>query len=300
MDEAERISLRILDVDTRIIREEVAMENEKMDVPAVVLRRLSSDMKKRAEELHDIEGQLYEWARQDKYVRICGESFRPVSLAPESPLVSYGKSSIKTLKNVRSRFSQDTNAEVKEVEGNKEERRLQAYIIRTAMKSQRNLIKVLGLQDHFDELRFCLDEISLGDSKNHVYLSADKKDGIVRCDLLAVGKRKGEADWRPALIELKYARELTRLDCQLQNFTALFKGNAEMTEALEKLIRAIVPEVDRYSPDFVKAIVWPASNGAKNLKSLPDGVLEVVYKRDLGQNVSLDKWSLKPCRGFDG
>ena len=288
----------MLDIDTRIIENGGYMGNEKMGVPAVVLRRLSSDMKKRAEELHDIEDQLYEWAREDKYVRICGESFRPVSLAPESPLVGYGKSSLKTLKSVRSRFSQDAKVDVKEVEGNKEERRLQTYIIRMAMRSQRDLIQVLGLQDHFDELRFCLDEISLGDSKNHVYLSADKNDGIVRCDLLAVGKRKGEADWHPALIELKYARELTRLDCQLQNFTDLFKANAEMTEALEKLIRTIVPDVDRYSPDFVKAIVWPAANGAKNLKPLPDGVLEVVYERELGQDVSLDKWSLKPCRGF--
>ena len=157
------------------------------------------------------------YADDNKYVRICGESYRAVSLDDEYPLVGFSSGGVSTLGTIEKHFSINL-LDGKLIEGKKEERRLQSYIIRKALQSSRELVDILDLKDDFDELRFCLDEVSLGDRNKKVPLKRgdQSEEGIVRCDILAVGKETGEDEWTIVLIELKYKREMKRLKEQLK------------------------------------------------------------------------------------
>ena len=263
----------------------ITMANRK-EYSNVVLKRLKEDMKERAKIIAGMEKEVRLWAEQGKYVRICGESFRPISVEPRFPLVGYGRNSVKKIDRVNARFDL-YKEKLKEVDGVKAERRLQSYIIREAMKNGRDLTRVLNISNTFDELLFCLDEISLGDRNNKVQLEFDNETGIVRCDILAVGK-----------LELKYDRSMKRLNAQLKNFTSLF-DTEEMCDALEDLIKTLIPKkIDKYDGTFIKGIVWPAPNNPEKITPLYSGLddlIELVYNKPSTKEEAVrnDNWHIR-------
>ena len=274
----------------------ITMANRK-EYSNVVLKRLKEDMKERAKIIAGMEKEVRLWAEQGKYVRICGASFRPISAEPRFPLVGYGRNSVKKIDRVNARFDL-YKEKLKEVDGVKAERRLQSYIIREAMKNGRDLTRVLNISNTFDELLFCLDEISLGDRNNKVQLEFDNETGIVRCDILAVGKLKNSSDWRPVLLELKYDRSMKRLNAQLKNFTSLF-DTEEMRDALEDLIKTLIPKkIDKYDGTFIKGIVWPAPNNPEKITPLYSGLddlIELVYNKPSTKEEAVrnDNWHIR-------
>ena len=155
------------------------------------------------------------------------------------------------------------------------------------MKNGRDLTRVLNISNTFDELLFCLDEISLGDRNNKVQLEFDNETGIVRCDILAVGK-----------LELKYDRSMKRLNAQLKNFTSLF-DTEEMCDALEDLIKTLIPKkIDKYDGTFIKGIVWPAPNNPEKITPLYSGLddlIELVYNKPSTKEEAVrnDNWHIR-------
>lgn len=197
-----------------------------------------------AGELKDNKELISQYANKDCYVRICGESFRAVSLRNDYPLCGCADNGTKRLETIERDFDefekvlkdQKRSISVKrkdkwpwseEKRKKKTERSLQCWIIREALKNDRNLLVPLGISKHFHELRFALDEVSLGD-KNHKVCDIpdinlknenEKKPNAVRCDLLAVGKKNGKVF--PIIIELKSNRAKKDLIAQVDNFAKL-------------------------------------------------------------------------------
>lgn len=267
------------------------MKNKKeMDVVELIAWRFEQ-MTGRAAKLSTEDVKAY--ADDNKYVRICGESYRAVSLDDDYPLVGYAPSGVSKLETIKNHFGLKIPKE-KLIESKKEERRLQSYIIRKALQSNRDLIDILDLKSDFDELRFCLDEISLGDNNKKVPLTASDKpeEGIVRCDILAVGKRAGSDKWTPVLIELKYSREMKRLEDQLKNFISVIDNNKNLQAKLEELITTIVPEAKSYNSIITKVIVWPAPKSQGNGRALDESILEVVYDSNGKNERDVSTWKI--------
>lgn len=195
-------------------------------------------------------------AKDDRYIRIKGESLRAVSLNDLSPLCGFGKSgNARAVATVIRHFEDEGRIPVKLAEadhGRKKERRLQSYIIKQALLSQRNLLGNTSLGcigKEFDKLVFALDEVSFGDNNN---------SPVIRCDLLAVGQRGGEIF--PAVIELKSNRELDRLDEQLENATRHIEKTYENVKELLEVVTGLKLNSQRVE----KILVWPSPNGKES------------------------------------
>jgi hypothetical protein len=177
----------------------------------------------------------------NQYIRIGGNGFTAISVSNDHPLRGYKNWSVKQLKTVLSHFKKDNGLPSKPngnpIKGLKEETRLQSRMIQHALNHENRLDgifdwKLSGLDDKFDEIHFVMDEVSLGDQNYKVPLAVPKNEepeGIVRCDILAVGIKGKKA--HPILIELKGERLQSRLLDQLKNFSELitdhFRGDFE-------------------------------------------------------------------------
>ena len=148
----------------------------------------------------------------------------------------------------------------------KEERRLQAFLIKEALTNNRNLNRILKLQ-HFEDLLFCLDEVSIGDSKHKHLVETEGRPNIVRCDILAVGKMDGI--YFPVLIELKYDRKLCRLVNQLNNFIRDVEEDHNIKNKVMELMKisAGIKEEAQFRNVFKKVIVWPKNEKARESTS---------------------------------
>jgi len=188
----------------------------------------------------------------DKYVRIGGNGFRAVSVAEDSPLTGFAQSSVEKWETVKHHFERVPSS----IEGKKEERRLQAFMIRHALKNNKSLKDLIGTTingENFDNILFSFDEISLGDKKHPIKFS-NGENGIIRCDLLCVVKKGGQG--YPLLIELKYARHLGRLLEQLEEFSEQI--SQEYREDFERLLKSDVGfDVD--CSKVYKMMIWPPS-----------------------------------------
>jgi len=216
----------------------------------------------------------YEYA----YVRIGGNGFRAVSVAPDFPLSGYARSTVKEWEAVLKHF--ESNKNLKENVHPVPEKRLQAFMIRSALKDSLSLKKLIGTQlkdEEFDDILFAFDEISLGDRDNKITFTKnfDKKtEGVIRCDLLCVGV-KGDEGF-PILMELKYDRKLNRLVEQLSEFSEQIKRNyqAEFKLLLES---ATGLKVD--CSKVYQVMIWPSSpsgkEAPKTIKKLKESNISV-------------------------
>lgn len=264
----------------------------------VICKRLKK-MVKMAQELRQCEDfNSKEYAQRNNYVRIGGESFRAVSLFDSYPLCGIGKSGSRKLATVLGHFEKAVNSNSKRelnarVLDHKKERRLQCWLVREALLNDGSLIKPLNLgKEHFDELWFALDEVSIGD-KSHpindlaaqITLSPEqegKKMNAVRCDILAVGVIGKEVF--PVVIELKSKRDKDRLQKQLNNFENLLKYKhfepyfSDLLEACTGL---------KINSNCRKIIIWPALN-EKNNKTVTaihkNGIDLIEYSDSYGFN----------------
>jgi hypothetical protein len=212
-------------------------------------------------------------ARQHRYVRLRGESVRPVSLHPDTPLgelVVNGKvfGEVSNVAGLKALLKSDleapgpTRAPTDRDVG--EERLLQCFLIREVLQSGRWLHPLMpGLADHgIDELKFVCDELNIG-------IGARMPDGsekVTRGDIIALGRRG--ATWFPVFIELKYDRHLKRLLEQLQAIQCeLLAGG--VADAFRRLL-ATVAGVDETTIDMTasrKMLVWPRTQSGQEAKA---------------------------------
>ena len=251
--------------------------------------KLMIEMSKKLQEQTDISL----LAKSDKYIRIGGEQFMSVSLHDKSPLAGIGNKTTK-IETVLSYLNEKKANDLSEKDWkSKEERRLQAWIIKKALINQRCLLAPLNLKSHFDELLFCLDEVSLGDCNHERENSEDGRPKIVRCDILAMGLQGGV--YYPVLIELKYKRELGRLIEQLDNFIYDIEEDSTVNKTFMELMRICsgIEDGATLSDNFKKIIVWPKckhpqKSTAKKLDEKE--ILEIEYEYSEDNHKDIGKW----------
>ena len=184
----------------------------------------------------------------DKYIRICGESYRAVSLNEASPLMGFVKNNAKNIDTILDHFKK---GEPSKINGNgRPERKLQSWLIKQSLQNKLSLKSALALDDEkYDDLLFALDEVSLGDN-NH--------QPIIRCDILAVGLQNGNAF--PVLIELKSARDKARLIEQLESFVHRIE---QFRNEFEELLSNCVNKKVSASDKIGKMVIWPKNMTAR-------------------------------------
>lgn len=186
-------------------------------------------------------------AQAQRYIRIGGKGFRPISIDPKQPC---GK-----LAGISDRFRSfndalanlmklPLDAELDSPGNHKGEHRLQAYLIRMALTRPDNMPKLIACDDLFDELVFVTDELNF--------------DNAVRADMVFLG-RKGDT-YFPVLVELKMQRDLDRLTKQLANAEAIVNAHPGAMAAF--ISAAIAPDLimDAQQIDVSathSVIIWP-------------------------------------------
>lgn len=234
------------------------------------------------------EGDVAMLARQHRYVRLRGESVRPVSLHPDTPLGELevdgrvlGK--VTSVTGLKALLSSDVEAPGPAMNPKSrkagEERLLQCFLIREALQNGRRLHTLMpGLAAHgIDELLFVCDELNIG-------IGARMPDGskkVTRGDMIALGC--SGATWFPVFIELKYDRHLTRLLEQLQAIQAELLAEG-VVEAFRKLLATVadVGEADIDMAASRRMLVWPRIEPGREAKTTvtqlaAQGVIAVDY-----------------------
>jgi ribonuclease J len=228
-------------------------------------------------------------AKQDRYIRICGESFRAVSLRDGYPLCGCAKSGTEQLAIIDRQFDlfdnkpNDLKLSVLE---KKKERALQSWIIKQSLIHNRDMMILLKQEKgSFDKLLFALDEVSLGD-KNHpvrsvpgLRLNISSSTTAVRCDLLAVGKKDGKIF--PVIIELKSSRNKKDLIAQVDNFAELICRFRDYFLPLLETCTGL--QINDYTPR--KIIIWPKPETSKPItqkhqEELTDAGISVLEYTD--------------------
>lgn len=184
------------------------------------------------------------------YIRVNGQGFRAVSVAPDSPLSGFSRGSRSSLDAA----VEDTENKFKTFDADlhKDERSLQAHIIRKALEQGGDLLHVLGEGLPFSKLVFAFDEVSLNES--------EKKNTreMVRCDLLAVAQTK--EGYEPAIIELKYKLDGTQVNVLDNQLGAFARQLFRYAGAFERLFKAATGH-DVIIKRVHRVIVWPHESG---------------------------------------
>ena len=181
-------------------------------------------MNKMAIELRKIN--VARFAKDDRYIRIGGESFRAVSLRDGHPLCGCVEHGAKQLATIDQHFQREPRFLDPDVLEEKKERKLQCWIIKESLVHNRDMRILLKPQeDPFDKLLFALDEVSLGNNNHQIkdipglHSITLRNTKAVRCDLLAVGKKDDKTF--PVIIELKSSRNMEELIEQVGDFAEL-------------------------------------------------------------------------------
>ncbi|MBU5639078.1 hypothetical protein KOM00_20355 [Geomonas sp. Red69] len=236
------------------------MQNQKIPTETIIENRLQY-MAAKVESLNTAVD-IVNYAEKDRYVRICGASLRAVSLRDDYPLCGCAKTSSQKVNSIIAhfeKFEKQSQAFPKYLT-QKEERRLQNWIIKESLKKNRcMLMPLIFLKNVFDEVKFALDEVSLGDIHHPVCSIEgttwarcnDAGPNIVRCDILAVGRIGSEVF--PVIVELKSNRSMTRLTEQLNNFSELM---IRFEKPFRQLLNACTGmEITNFTPK--KIMIWP-------------------------------------------
>lgn len=171
-------------------------------------------MRKFAGERRD-NGELRLIGEDAGYIRVSGRGFRAVSVSEDAPLSRFAARPTRDLRKAVAHAKNRPHRVDPML--SKDERCVQAHIIRKALEKRGDLLSALAPGLPFDEVRFAFDEVRLYSGEDGA------SGGLVRCDLLAVGRSCGR--FEPVLIELKYARGETRLVEQFANFERIVAGS---------------------------------------------------------------------------
>jgi hypothetical protein len=251
------------------------------------------NMRKYAEELaNDERYKTSEMAANDQYIRYGGNGYIAVSLNNSSAICKFSQTKKKPtndLDKIFKQFKEDKPVCMNEdVQVKKEERRLQAWIIKKSLANNRNMIKSLSLSEcPYDELTFVTDEISLGH---------------IRCDILAICKISDR--YHPVLIELKSGqndkgRKKKRLIEQLNFFCHEIENfKQEFSELLSIFIKNKNATINTDKPH--KIIIWPVAESEKgDNKYRKSKQAETTRKDILAEHISLlEYYPLKDMNGF--
>jgi hypothetical protein len=181
------------------------------------------------------------------YIRVSGRGFRAVSVSEDAPLSRFVVGPTRDLGKAVAQ-TKGTPHRV-DPELSKDERCVQAHIIRKALEKRGDLLSVFGPGLPFEALSLAFDEVRLYSGEDGA------SGGLVRCDLLAVGKSCGR--FEPVLIELKYARGETRLLEQFANFERIVAVGRCRSRFAAML--AAATGGDRVTlGQFHRVIVWPS------------------------------------------
>ena len=235
------------------------------------------NMTKMAEEVRRTKD-LKTLAKENKYIRIGGEAYRAVSLNANFPLCGFTRGKSENLETIDKHFKKEIDESLSLAETvleNKEERRLQCWLIRESLRKDRDLKSTLNLSNSpYDELLFAVDEVSLGD-KNH--------GPIYRCDILAVGVNESRAF--PVLIELKSNRSKKTLEDQLENFCKEIRNHKNEFSSLLGICTGKKVLCDNPR----KMIIWPKNDSAQataHRRELNNKKIDVIEYTVTGSNMN--------------
>jgi hypothetical protein len=216
------------------------------------------------------------------YIRIGGNGFRSVSVEHETALKGFAKKSDTDINKIAKQFKSGCPEKLKP--DIKPERRVQSWLIKTAINNSKNLKSVLRLDDsEVDELLFACDEVSFGDRKNKP---------INRCDILAVGIRDNKGF--PVSIEIKYGHKRKEVLTQLRDYQEDMKN---LKPSLKTLLKNCVNKEVDFSK-YGKIIIWPEGKiSHKTLEECIDkNVLIIQYSWDKSKPIETIKF--KPYPGL--
>lgn len=218
-----------------------------------------------------------EWARKIEVQlaglreRRLGEvHFRPaangismIGLLPSRP--QRGRSRIRNLSGLAETFDDDFRAHCAECTHGRPtpEKLLQSFLIAAAYRAGRRM-EALSKSDTDEPVWFVTDELAL---------PAGAGGEKIVCDLLALHGN------RPAVIELKPSRQLTRLVAQVNDYAALVDRHADL---FEQLYSVILGRNVSFAGPCEKWIVWPRAPGhardPREVELLAQGIFVVGYE----------------------
>ncbi len=202
-------------------------------------------------------------ANHFRYVRILGDGFRPVSISIINPcghLNENNGAEIRCCPTLAEAIERATSANRDEHEpgADKPEHRVQAYLIREALRNGLRFHQVFqGFGKEFDELIFVTDELNLEAGQDKL-----------RADMIAVGCKDGT--YFPVFIELKNGRELTTLKRQLENTNTLLWENDEARGPFAKFLNAVTGVDVDTSAKAKLMLIWPKSPSGKESKDVKE------------------------------
>jgi hypothetical protein len=209
-------------------------------------------------------------AKDFRYVRILGDGFRPVSISVTNPCghLKYKKGGeIGSFDIIADAVQAAENANRKEHEPAKDkpEHRVQAYLIREALRDGLRFHQVFqGFDNEFEELIFVTDELNLEAGKDKI-----------RTDMIAVGGKNGA--YFPVFIELKNGRQLTKLKGQLDKAKKLLWEDPKACGVFARFLNAVSGVDVDTSAEAKRMLIWPKSlsgNESESVKEVRrDGIL---------------------------
>ena len=178
--------------------------------------------------------------------------FRPASrgvamvgLLPERP--QRGRSGIRDLKRLAQEFDARFHRDCVDIDHGRPtpEKRLQSWLLADAFRNDREMKPLtVGWGSADDKLLFITDELLLLDDEGRRNV----------CDLLAFRTTDGETGV-PVVIELKTARQMTRLIEQVAGYASLVEEHAE---GFERLYGAVIGREVWFTGPPEQWVVWPA------------------------------------------
>ena len=191
-------------------------------------------------------------AKDFRYIRILGDGFRPVSISIINPCGHLNDKSGDEIKCCRTlaeavEKAKSANRDEHEPGTDKPEHRIQAYLIREALREGLRFHQAFqGFGKEFDELIFVTDELNL-----------EAGEDKLRTDMIAVGGKNGA--YFPVFIELKNGRELTTLKRQLNNADTMLWKNDGARGMFAKFLNAVTGVDVDTSAKAKLMLIWPKS-----------------------------------------
>ena len=163
---------------------------------------------------------------------------------------------VATLVDALEKARETANREEHEPGADKPEHRVQAYLIREALREGLRFHQAFqGFGKEFDELMFVTDELSL-----------EAGEDKLRADMIAVGGLNGE--YFPVFIELKNGRELTTLKAQLNKANTMLWENTEARSVFAEFLNAVAGVKVDTSAKARLMMIWPKSPSGKESKGV--------------------------------
>jgi hypothetical protein len=179
------------------------------------------------------------------HFRPASQGVAMVGLLPERP--QRGRSGIRDLKRLAREFDARFRRDCIDIDHGRStpEKRLQSWLLADAFRNGREMKPLTGgWGDTAEKLLFVTDELLLLDDEGRRNI----------CDLLAFRTTDGETGV-PVVIELKTARQMTRLIEQVAGYAALVEEHAE---GFERLYSAVLGREVWLTGPPEQWVVWPA------------------------------------------